>query len=523
MASYQSKLADALEVLRVAQERGQHVFTGADFSRTHRERLVRAGFLYEVVRGWYITARPGEDATDTAWVAARDEFVRRYCTARFGESWHLSPELSLLRQAGTMALPGQVLVYTIHGSNNSLALPGGNSLFDYRIKEETPWSDVRVDEGGLRGMSIPVALTRASAQFYLQHPLEARIALAQISDLSDMLRPLLRDGQNTTAGRLAGALRAVGRPDDADTLLAATRPYGQVREENPFGRLAVGPPPTGREAPIVVRLRTLWAELREPIIQAFPAPPGLPLDSDGRRQYLATVMERRVEDTYHSLSIEGYVVTESLIRRVSAGGWTAEMNERDSNDRDALAARGYYEAFLAVQDSLSDILEGASPGAVVERDHQRWYRALFDPAVRAGLYPAHYLAGYRPASVYIRGARHVPPSAVAVRDGVSALFGLLREEPHPAVRSVLGHLLFVYVHPYNDGNGRLARLIMNTQLASGGYPWVVITRDQRAEYFHALDVASFEHTIGPFAQFVGTLVAREMDHGQEPRPWPGAV
>jgi len=43
MASYQSKLADALEVLRAAQERGQHVFTGTDFARTHRERGVKAG------------------------------------------------------------------------------------------------------------------------------------------------------------------------------------------------------------------------------------------------------------------------------------------------------------------------------------------------------------------------------------------------------------------------------------------------------------------------------------------------
>ncbi len=41
--------------------------------------------------------------------------------------------------------------------------------------------------------------------------------------------------------------------------------------------------------------------------------------------------------------------------------------------------------------------------------------------------------------------------------------------------------------------------------------------------FHALDVASFEPATGPFAQFVGTLVAREMEHGQEPRPSPGAV
>jgi Fic family protein len=41
----------------------------------------------------------------------------------------------------------------------------------------------------------------------------------------------------------------------------------------------------------------------------------------------------------------------------------------------------------------------------------------------------------------------------------------------PSVRAVLGRWLFDYIHPYMDGNGRMARFLMNTMLASGGYPW----------------------------------------------------
>jgi Fic family protein len=77
---------------------------------------------------------------------------------------------------------------------------------------------------------------------------------------------------------------------------------------------------------------------------------------------------------------------------------------------------------------------------------------------------------------------HVPLNRDAVRDAMPAFFDLLREETHPAVRVVLGHFLFVYIHPYMDGNGRVGRFVMNVMLASGGYPWTVITGECRRRH-----------------------------------------
>ena len=52
---------------------------------------------------------------------------------------------------------------------------------------------------------------------------------------------------------------------------------------------------------------------------------------------------------------------------------------------------------------------------------------------------------------------HVPPSRESVRELMPTFFELLQQEKEPAVRVVLGHFAFVYIHPYFDGNGRVGR------------------------------------------------------------------
>jgi Fic family protein len=96
-----------------------------------------------------------------------------------------------------------------------------------------------------------------------------------------------------------------------------------------------------------------------------------------------------------------------------------------------------------------------------------------------------------------------------------ALFDLLSEEREPAVRAVLGHFVFVYIHPYMDGNGRIGRFLMNVMLASGGYPWTVVPVARRNEYLTALERASVNQDIEPFADLVSLLVAATMQGKQE--------
>ena len=130
----------------------------------------------------------------------------------------------------------------------------------------------------------------------------------------------------------------------------------------------------------------------------------------------------------------------------------------------ALSARGYWQAWQTVRTSIEKILAGGNVGEIVRQDHSQWYREMFAPGVTAGIHKPADLAGYRNGPVYIRGSMHVPPNSEAVRDGMSTLFELLEEEELASVRTVLGHFIFVYIHPYMDGNGRMARFLMNTML-----------------------------------------------------------
>ncbi len=85
---------------------------------------------------------------------------------------------------------------------------------------------------------------------------------------------------------------------------------------------------------------------------------------------------------------------------------------------------------------------------------------------------------------------------------MDALFDLLTKEESAAVRGVLGHFVFVFIHPYSDGNGRIGRFLLNLMLASGGYDWTVVRVDRRPAYMAALEQASVHGNIADFTRFI---------------------
>ncbi|MDW3183313.1 Fic family protein [Roseobacter sp.] len=493
------KLAEALEALTALQSSGMTAIRSRDLSRAHREHLLKTGFLKEVIKGWYIMSRPDETAGEsTAWYTAFWRFCAQYLDDRFGDQWSLSPEHSLRLHAGDTGVPAQVLVRAPRAGNQKTDFPHGTSIFETRAMIAT--GDALTHLDGLRLFTIEEALIRVQESFFTQHPTEARTILAITPDASALLARLLAGGHTRAAGRLAGAFRNIGKPGIAQDLIDSMKAAGHdVREQDPFSAGITSPALPRATSPHVHRIRLKWTALRPSVIAHFPK--AKPVTND-IATYLGAMDDLYVTDAYHSLSIEGYQVSPELIEKVRAGDWNPSGDQEDRAVTDALAARGYWEAFQSVRESVRAVLEGSDAGHVAERDLNLWYRALFTPSVAAGILQPSQLAGYRNGPVYIRGSQHVPMNVAAVRDCMPVLFDLLAGEPDPTVRAVLGHFMLVYIHPFSDGNGRTARFLMNVMLAAAGHPWTVIKVEQRAAYMASLEAASVQGDIAPFTQFL---------------------
>lgn len=389
--------------------------------------------------------------------------------------------------------------------SQKLNLPFGTSLLIYQDSNLFPVGRNRVN--GLWIMDLPTSLCRAAPLFYRQKAVEAELALRMARDASDILRVLLEEGAIASAGRLAGAYQFLDDLPMAERIVKGMSSGGYaVKPVNPFVNAAPFLSSGIRiQSPYVARIESLWKTMRGDVMDVFPVAPGMP---DDHSDYLRRIDEIYVNDACNSLSIEGYQVTPELIEKIRDGRWDPDDNENDRQHRNALAAKGYNLAFKAVKESIRKIIAGAEPAEVIAVDHRDWYSRMFSPSVQAGILKPSDLAGYRNHPVYIRGSRYVPLPQTAIVDSMETLFRLIAGEPHAGVRAVLGHFIFVFIHPYPDGNGRIGRFLMNALLASGGYPWTVIRLERRNHYLSALEEASTAGNVSALSRFIADEMAQ---------------
>lgn len=117
---------------------------------------------------------------------------------------------------------------------------------------------------------------------------------------------------------------------------------------------------------------------------------------------------------------------------------------------------------------------------------------------------------YRRENVTIKGATHIPPDYLKVPELMGKL--VLNYENwnnfHPIIQTALLHGELVKIHPFVDGNGRTSRLLMNLDLMNHGYNPVIIKKEDRLEYYEALDKA---HTTGDYTDFVKLITKLEIE------------
>jgi Fic family protein len=241
-----------------------------------------------------------------------------------------------------------------------------------------------------------------------------------------------------------------------------------------------------------------WREMRIQVLEAFDKHPAETSVED-----IESIFST---DAYNSLSIEGYGVTEELIGTVASDDWSDVQTDNDELRKLSLVARGYYLAFQKVKDSIVWIkTRGCSSSQIIESEFMDWYVEMWRPFVEAGIIRMSDIVGYRNRPVYIRNSWHVPPASCKILDYMDEYFTCLKNEESAAVRAILGHFFLTWIHPFIDGNGRMARFVMNAMLTTGGYSWTVVPVTVRKQYMAALEKASIDGDITEFTKLISNI------------------
>lgn len=199
-----------------------------------------------------------------------------------------------------------------------------------------------------------------------------------------------------------------------------------------------------------------------------------------------------VEWTYHSNSIEGNTLTLSETKVVIQDGMTVG----GKTWKEHLEAINHKEAILF----LEDVVERREP--ISERIIKELHALILQGIDKEN-------AGkYRQVAVVISGATHIPPEPWKVQEEMNRLISWYEGKAqtlHPVERAAILHCEFVRIHPFVDGNGRTARLLLNMELMRSGYVPVVIKAEQRAEYYDALNHYGESRDPGLFVEMVKLL------------------
>lgn len=217
-----------------------------------------------------------------------------------------------------------------------------------------------------------------------------------------------------------------------------------------------------------------------------------------KEQILKRAISHKKYDIYHSTTIEGYEITPEEVEAIIFGKKHKEK-EPFNKLRNRMAVMGHAQAFEYV---IKMIKKDFGRAKITEDLISEIYFKLFKPSVDAKIIDRFDLVGYRKIKVFIRGCRYVPPASEKVQDLMKAFISHVNEMQDSIIKAILAHYFFATIHPYPDGNGRCARLLMNYLLAASGYPWVTIPVAKRDAYFQSLQKGQLESEIIPFAKFI---------------------
>jgi len=206
----------------------------------------------------------------------------------------------------------------------------------------------------------------------------------------------------------------------------------------------------------------------------------------------------RTEFTYNSNAIEGNTLTLRETQLVIEEGQTI----RGKSLREIYEARNHPEAIEYVESLANE--ERRLTEADILTLHQ---------IITKDVAEEEEVGRYRKGEVRIQGSKHVPPPAYDVPMLMEDLVKVINDNPDDYTTVELAAITlhrFVYIHPFNDGNGRVARLLTNLVLMRKRYLPIVIPKIDRAKYLRCLERAD-AGDYAPLVNFVAQCVIKHLD------------
>lgn len=207
-----------------------------------------------------------------------------------------------------------------------------------------------------------------------------------------------------------------------------------------------------------------------------------------------------IEYTHESNKIEGNTLTLRETAIVIEKGLT--IGGKPLNDH--LEAINHAQAI----DYIKDLAKATN--TITERDILQIHALILQGIDREN-------AGrYRSVPVMISGSKHTPPAPYVVSEKMQEMMRFYdenRERMHPVELASEMHERLVYIHPFADGNGRTARLLMNLILLQNGYPIAILKGDteNRLKYYEALETASITGDKTPFKNFIKEVLTQTIN------------
>ncbi len=235
-----------------------------------------------------------------------------------------------------------------------------------------------------------------------------------------------------------------------------------------------------------------------------------------REQELRILQKFRLDWNYHSNALEGNTLTYGETRAFLLHGITAQGKPF----RDYLDMKGHQAAL----EQLEEIVRQQQP--LTEADIRELHKTLLIesyemPAVTFNGTPTTRkvaIGQYKTISNSVRtstGAIHFYASPQETPALMGDLMQWVRQawevgELHPLLIAATFHFRFVEIHPFDDGNGRMARLLMNLILMQAGYVPVIINTNSKGEYLLALEAADAGE-LEPFIALIGNNLVQSLE------------